>query len=222
MRTMTISIPYPKAIIFDWDGVLVDTKDVIAQAYFYTFLSMGKTAPEIEALHQLPGTSLRDYFPKIFGKDTSKAERFFYSYILENHLKLLKTTEGAEKLLIYIHEKNIPMAVLSNKRGDILREEVSFLKWDKFFHKVIGSKDCIEDKPSPKVVTMTLEGLSITVDRSVWLVGDWLADLECAHKSGLFSILIHNQTLKRQKNVPYPFDIYMENCKELKKFLSWV
>ncbi|MEI8320515.1 MAG: HAD hydrolase-like protein [Alphaproteobacteria bacterium] len=210
----------PKCIIFDWDGVLVDTKELIAAAYFHTFLSLGKPLPEMDMLHQLPGTSLRDYFPKIFGEDAKKAERFFYAYVNENHLKALKTTEGSEELLGYLKKRDIPCSIVSNKRGDILRKELEFLDWTGFFHKTIGSKDCPEDKPSPKTITAAVEGLNAPMDHNTWFVGDWMTDLECAHRSHLFAILFNNPVLKDKKDLPYRFDFYINDCKELKKILT--
>ncbi len=216
---MTDNFPLPQAIIFDWDGVLVDTKDTIAQAYFYTFLSLKRPAPSIETLHQLPGTSLRDYFPKIFGEEAAAAERFFYAHILENHLKSLKTMEGAEILLKYLRKRKLPCSVLSNKRGDILRQEVAFLGWEKFFHKVVGSKDYAEDKPSVVPTLEALKGIDVSIGKHIWMIGDWLSDLECAQRANLFPVLINNPTLRDQKDLPYGFELYINDCRELKKLL---
>jgi phosphoglycolate phosphatase len=210
----------PVVILFDWDGVLVDTKDLIKEAYLRTFEAVGQEPLPIDTLHQLPGTSLRDYFPHIFGAHAKKAEAAFYHYIHENHLSCLKKTEGAKELLEFLHSLDIPMAVISNKRGDILRKEIKHLGFEPFFFAVVGSKDCAEDKPSTVPVRYILEQKNIKLPNDkVWLIGDWIADLECAHKAGIVPVLLNNPKLKRDKKNLFPPKIYLNSCLDLKNFL---
>ena len=211
---------FPVAILFDWDGVLVDTKDLIKEAYLKTFEAVGQEPIPIDTLHQLPGTSLRDYFPHIFGAKAPEAEAAFYKYVHENHLSCLKQMEGAADLLTYIHSVGVPMAVISNKRGDILRKEIKHLGFESFFFDVVGSKDCAEDKPSaiPVQHILAKKNFSLPNDQ-VWLVGDWTADMECAHAAGVVPLLMNNPVIKRDKNNPFPPKIYLESCLDLKNFI---
>lgn len=209
----------PVAILFDWDGVLVDTKDLIKEAYLKTFEALGQKPLPIDTLHQLPGTSLRDYFPHIFGVHAQTAEAVFYKYVHENHLSCLKKTEGAEELLDFLHSLEVPMAVISNKRGDILRKEIKHLRFESFFFDVVGSKDCSEDKPSSLPVRHILDKKKIVLPNDqVWLIGDWTADMECAHKAGIVPVLLNNPKLKQDKKSPFPPKIYVNSCLDLKNF----
>ncbi|MDC0349186.1 HAD family hydrolase [Alphaproteobacteria bacterium] len=210
----------PKIILFDWDGVLVDTKDLIKEAYLRTFKELDQEPLPIDTLHQLPGTSLRDYFPRIFGKHASKAEEIFYKYVHENHLSCLKRTENSKELLEFIASLNIPMAVVSNKRGDLLRKEIKHLEFESFFFDVVGSKDCSEDKPSDVPVRHVLGKKNISLpNEKIWFIGDWTADMECAHASGIVPILFNNLSLKNSKKNPFPPKIYVNSCLDLKNLL---
>lgn len=210
----------PSVILFDWDGVLVDTKDLIKEAYLKTFEVVGKEPLPIDTLHQLPGTSLRDYFPHIFGAQAPEAEAAFYKYVHENHLSCLKQMEGAQDLLESIRSLDIPMAVISNKRGDILRKEIKHLSFDDFFFDVVGSKDCDEDKPSAVPVRHILSKKKIKIPNDhIWLVGDWTADMECAYNAGVTAVLMNNPKIKNDKNSHFPPKIYVESCLDLKNFL---
>lgn len=211
----------PIAILFDWDGVLADTKDLIKDAYLNVFREIGKEPISIDTLHQLPGTSLRDYFPQIFGSQAAQAEVIFYRYVHANHLTRLRQTEGAQQLLEFLQAHHMAMAVISNKRGDILRKEIKHFGWEHFFFEVVGSKDCTEDKPSAVPVHHILSRKNIaTPNEHVWLVGDWTADLECAYRAGITPVLINNPDLKRTKTMPFLPKIYAETCLDLKNFLN--
>ncbi|UNM06205.1 MAG: HAD family hydrolase [Holosporaceae bacterium] len=107
----------PEVILFDWDGVLVDTKDLIQEAYLATFAALDQEPIEIDTVHQLPGTSLRDYFPQILGKKLKKQKKFFISMYTKNHISSLKSMPHAKDLLETIYAHKIPMAVVSNKEA---------------------------------------------------------------------------------------------------------
>lgn len=214
------TIQKPVAILFDWDGVLVDTKDLIKDAYLETFKAMGQAPLEIDTLHQLPGTSLRDLFPKIFGQKALDAEKVFYAYIHANHLSQLRAMAGGLELLKTIFAAGIPMGVISNKRGDILRKEVQHLHYQGYFVDVVGSKDLSEDKPSTVPVSYVLSKMGLAASPSIWFVGDWKADMECAHRAGLTPVLFHNPTLKKPGPQGFPPKIYVESCLDLKNLFN--
>ena len=210
----------PAYILFDWDGVLADTHGVIGQAFQHILAKMGHPLWPEEDLKNLPAMSLRNYFPKLFGDRAEEATNLFYDFIYEKHLQYFKLMPGAKELVEFIHKKNIPMSVVSNKIGPVLRREIKHLGWDSYFFKVIGSKDCPEDKPSPVVVEEALKGLSIKTRHHVWFIGDMPVDMECAHKSGVIPILLH----KDPKAIAKEFSPFLSfaTCKHLQEFLYQV
>lgn len=211
----------PIAILFDWDGVLADTKDVLREAYLNTFSEMRLEPFAFDTLHQLPGTSLRDYFPLIFQSRALEAEKIFYRHVYETHLKFLKSMEGAQNLLEYIEKIGLTMSIVSNKRGDILRKEVQHLGWGHYFYKIVGSKDCEKDKPSPLPAYSALEGKNISLPNdAIWFIGDWAADMECAHRAGVTPVLMNNPTLKSDKGFLFKPRIYVDSCCDLKHLIS--
>lgn len=210
----------PEVILFDWDGVLVDTKDLIQEAYLATFAALDQEPIEIDTVHQLPGTSLRDYFPQIFGKEAEEAEKVFYQYVHENHISSLKSMPHAKDLLETIYAHKIPMAVVSNKRGDILRKEAKHLSYDCFFYEIIGATDCAEDKPSKVPVVHALKPQKKRLPNpKIWFVGDWKADMECADNAGIVPVLMGNTVLKNPGKGGIMPKIYVESCLDLKNLL---
>lgn len=82
-------------------------------------------------------------------------------------------------------------AVVSNKRGDLLRAEADQLGWTGYFTEIIGAGDAKADKPAPDPVDLALDGSGISRSMAVWYVGDGAIDVECARNAGLTAILIH-------------------------------
>jgi phosphoglycolate phosphatase len=200
-------------IIFDWDGVLVESLDFIQEAFDFT---LKEVAPGITIEHNtLPALSLRNYFPILFGKDAPRAEEVFYDYVEKNHLKSLKSTPGADSLLQALQEQGIPLFIVSNKKGELLRKEVDYLSWTSYFKGIVGAGDCEEDKPSsvPVQHVLGLEGLS--ADKNVWFIGDTDVDMECASRSNCLSVLMRTEK-KCLNNKDIPADMVVGSCEDLK------
>lgn len=135
-------------IIFDWDGTLVDTLPFLKETFDKTFEHLGrKTMSYAEirrVIHENQGV---DLFHSVFGaRDFFQAKRFFHTYTLRHHLQNLSPLPGAEDILGFCRGQGIRCHIFSNKRGSILRSEVSGLGWEKYFSRICGAGDCAEDQ----------------------------------------------------------------------------
>jgi len=207
----------PKAIIFDWDGVLVQTTDFIKEAFFFTHQ---KILPHLEKPKDLPALSLRNYFPQLFKEESKRAEKIFYHYVEKNHLRALKEMEGAGVLLDFLAQKGIPLFIISNKKGELLRKEVDYLFWTGYFKRIIGAGDCAEDKPSVLPVSVALGTLGFQASKDIWFIGDSDVDVECAVKSGCTSLFMQPQgKIDALAPLKYPTDVRVFSCEDLQSIV---
>jgi phosphoglycolate phosphatase len=180
----------PDAIVFDWDGTLVDSWPVIHEAINLTLDEMGKEQWTLEQSMARVGKSFRDCFPEFFGDKWPEAENNFYKHFEDIHLDGLEVFEKSEPLLRLAKEKDILLSVVSNQTGQYLREQASHLNWMGYFHKVVGARDAKLDKPALDPLIMALDQSGITMGENVWFVGDAPVDMEIAHKGNCQAILI--------------------------------
>lgn len=207
-------LTFPAAVLFDWDNTLVSTFEIIVKAMneALEYFSLPPwTAEELRDKGQL---SAKDGLPLIFGENWPKAlEIFTLSYKMYAG-ELIDPLPGAESLLVTGKNLNIPMGVISNKRGKILRQEVAQLGWEDFFEVILGSGDLEADKPSPVPVYYALEKMKLSANHDIWFVGDSLVDWQCAQASGCLPIPVG---LDNELTKTYPQ--YVANCIELEKIL---
>lgn len=182
----------PKAILFDWDNTLVETMGVINDAFNHTLSHFGHPPIDIEVTRNTPPRSARETFSLYFGLEAQKALDIFYDYMhaLPIHARFT-LLPGALDTIPKLATLGIPMAVVSNKKGDLLRLEVGHLGWDRFFTVTVGSGDAIRDKPSPDPVHLALSHLNQAPGQDVWFIGDSHIDWECAQASGCRPISLH-------------------------------
>lgn len=213
-----LKIPKPSAVIFDWDNTLVDTFPLIVKAHSHARTSFGLSAFDLETASRYVNKSARDIYPEWFGENSSTAIDILYQYIQERHIEDLRTLNGAQALLKHLSERGIPLAIVSNKRGDILRKELDHLGWQSYFRVSYGSGDADKDKPDPTPAFKSLEDMGIKADKYVWYIGDSESDFKVANAAGLSAIYVKNRPMMSQKTLSkYDIDGFFNTTEELSK-----
>lgn len=184
----------PEVILFDWDDTLVDTRHVSFQSINITLQTLGRPPLLWEPFVQQPSLSAREYFPTLFSaEELPKAHHVFRQALMEQHLAALIPTAGAHALLTWIQTQRIPMGVVSNKEGTILRKEIAHLQWESFFKCAVGSYDTPHDKPSPIPLYHALQAFSVDPGHHVWFVGDSIVDMMCAKNASCVPVSVGPQ-----------------------------
>ncbi|EKE08967.1 MAG: phosphatase [uncultured bacterium] len=205
----------PQAILFDWDQTLVDNWRVIHKSINITRKALGLSELSSDEYWSRPHQSTRDAGEDLFGKQFEEGERLFYASVEKVHLLDLKSLEGADAMIQYLKKRGIYLGIVSNKTGYILRKEVEHLGWQSHFHKVIGSRDTEEDKPSPIPVHTALEDSATQASHNVWFVGDSMIDVSCARASGCVPVVVGDGEASKQKNI-----IHAKNCMGLANLIK--
>ena len=183
----------PKAILFDWDNTLVDTWPVIHAALERTFTAFGLVPWTFEETKARVRRSMRESFPPLFGDRWEEAGEYFYACFKERHLDGLTPCDGAEDMLRRLHDEGVYLGIVSNKNGDLLREEADHLGWTRYLGAVVGAFDATRDKPAVDPVDLALEGSGIVRGSDVWFAGDTGVDLECARNCGCVGVLVRTE-----------------------------
>lgn len=187
---MNAPLPKPRALLFDWDGTLVDNWDAIVSGINEALTAFGKPVwSRNEAMERI-SASQRDSFPVLFGDNWQAAREIFYTGFERRHLELLTVLDGAEALLE--SASHVTMALVSNKSGRHLRKEAAHLGWDTRFHTMVGATDAERDKPDPAPVHMALQGTGIAAGPDVWFIGDSGTDLKTARAAGCTAIIVRH------------------------------
>ena len=210
-------LSFPAAVIFDWDSTLVDNWRAIHLSLNATLTEMGHQTWTEEETRKRANSSARDAFPKLFGKKSEQALKFFYEAFERFQLETLKVLNGAEELIKVLVENEIYLAIVSNKNGDHLRKEVIELGWSGYFQKVVGASDAIEDKPSIEPVKMALKRAGLGPNSIIWFVGDSVLDLQCATISGCVPILIEGSGIDDECLKDWPPHSIFSSCERLKE-----
>lgn len=195
----------PKAILFDWDDTLVDTWHIVRNAINTTLVAMGHQAWSEEESRQRIGPPARVLFAQLFGEDKwQEADRIYLSAYEQNIKGNIRPHAHAQDILNHLSKHNIYSAVVSAKRGFMLRKEAEELGFAKHFGALVGSGDAPKDKPDPAVVLQALQKSGLSPGEDVWFIGDSPTDMLCALNAGCLPILIQTKTAAEDLLAKHP------------------
>jgi phosphoglycolate phosphatase len=182
-----MSVPPPKALLWDWDNTLIDGWAGITHALNAVFVARAMPLWTAETTRASVRGSLRDTFPAMFGADWTEARDLFYATLRAEHLAHLQPMPGAEAALSA--GGAWPQGVVSNKDGAFLRAEVAHLGWAHHFGAVIGAGDAASDKPSPAPIHLALKTM-MPASAEIWYIGDTAIDMQAARAAGCTAVLV--------------------------------
>jgi phosphoglycolate phosphatase len=207
--------PRPRAILFDWDNTLVDNWQVIQEAYNVVLTSFGKAPWTLDEVRARARASARDAFPALFGEHWREADRIFYEAFTARHLERLEVMPGAAAMLEGLAGRGLYLAVVSNKKGPVLRREAEHLDWARHFGRLVGAGDARRDKPAVDPVELALDGSLVRPGPDVWFVGDTDIDIECGRNAGCFTVLLRAEPPGERELAGYRPHCSLATCAEL-------
>ena len=179
----------PRAILFDWDNTLVDGWAAIEAGLNAAFKAFGLPLWDRAQVLANVRRALRESFPELFGAEWERARDIFYAEVRACHLQVLQPMPGAAAAL-EAGAGRLPMGVVSNKQGPLLRAEAAHLDWARHFGPLIGAGDAPADKPNPAPILMALQSLGLSPAPDIWYIGDTALDMQAARAAGLRAVLM--------------------------------
>jgi phosphoglycolate phosphatase len=136
-----------KAIIFDFDGTLVDSEKAIYES-FQTVTKVLAPKREKFAKNILIGPPLRDTASEILGLNHQDQIEEFINLFIEMHdEKVIKNTQpypNVNNILNNFYRKKTFMAIATNKRQIPIKKLIHHFGWDDYFKFI----ECIDSKPN--------------------------------------------------------------------------
>ena len=191
-------------IIFDLDGTLVDTAPDLMNAHNHVMKKYGYPTKSTEEIRNLVGQgagamigrSIWGQAKKEFGKiddQKIKAEMVkdfinFYGKNIINESTLIK---GVKEFLVWAKEKNISMAVCTNKQEHLAVDLLKKIGIYDFFEYIAGHNTFDYCKPDPRHLTSVVEILDGDLKKTL-MIGDSETDANAAKNADIPVILLED------------------------------
>jgi len=202
-------------ILFDLDGTLVDTAPDLMNAHNHVMKKYGyatKSTADIRNLvgqgaSAMIGRSIWGQAKKEFGKiedQKIKAEmvKEFVSFYGNNIIKESTLINGVKDFLKWCKERNISMAVCTNKQELLAIDLLKKIGIYDYFEYIAGSDTFDHCKPDPRHITDIIEILGGDIKKSL-MFGDSETDANAAKAASVPVILLENGYTEKNTNEIY-------------------
>jgi phosphoglycolate phosphatase len=205
-----------RAILFDLDGTLIDSKRDLVQSVNATLSETGRAQLPEDVVASYVGSGAPVLISRALGAAASEGEqqsalKFFLAHYDQHKLDFTREYPGVRETLEKL--RGVPMAVLTNKPVNISVRILEGLRLAGFFRAIYGGNSFATKKPDPLGANTILSELGIAAAQAA-MVGDSEVDVETARNAGMISAIVNFGFGTHDREV-HPPDIYLDRMEEL-------
>jgi pyrophosphatase PpaX len=178
-----------KAILFDLDGTLLDTHELILGSFRYAFANvLGEDKiPSDEKITSLIGIPLDDQLKILAPGHASVLAKVYREHNNSTHDSKVKEFASMKTTLASLKEKELRMAVVTSKRRELAQRGLNIFDYSKYFEFLIGAEDSKEHKPNPEPLLIAASRMGLKAEQCVY-VGDSPYDMQAACSASMLAI----------------------------------
>jgi len=210
-----------RALIFDLDGTLIDSKRDLIFSVNAMLEEMGREQLHEDTISGYIGHGAPQLVGQALGNGATEAEReralkFFLAYYEDHKMDSTCAYPGVPEA----HEKlaALPLAIFPNKPVRISVRILEGLGLAKYFRAVYGGNSFETKKPDPLGALTILRDLGATPAEAM-LIGDSEVDVQTARNAGTFAAAV-NYGFGTHDRAAHPADIYLNSLRDLVPLLG--
>ena len=181
-----------RVILFDLDGTLCDTDEMIVQTMLTIYKDYKPTKIRTrEELYYFSGPPIRDTMKKEFPDyDQDEMYQVFKTVSKEYYAPYVKAYKDEIEVLKLLKEAGYILGVVTNKGLPLTKYSLEICHIQDFFDVVVTADDVAVGKPDPTGLLKAMEKLNIVNKEEVLYVGDNDIDYFTATNAGVDCMLV--------------------------------
>lgn len=180
-----------KAVLFDMDGVIVDTEPLHRKAYFQTFEDLNISVSE-EFYTSLTGTSTKkatsmikeEYQLEVTSEEITALKRKYFKHFFDTDPDF-NLLPGVRELIINYYEKGIKLVLASSASMNTINWVFEKFDIGQYFMGKISGADLEESKPNPEIFIKAAE-IAGELKENCMVIEDSTNGILAANRAGIF------------------------------------
>ena len=177
-------------VLFDFDGTVMNTNDVIIASWQHTFRTIDGKEREVSEIARTFGEpivkTMKRLFPQVPVEESLKIYR---SYQYDYFDDLVTLFPGMKELLVKLRKTGYKTGLVTSRMRNTTYRGLEKFELTDLFDAVVTCDDTNVHKPDPEPVFIALEKLGTKPEKTVML-GDTMYDIMCANNAGVTSVLV--------------------------------
>lgn len=186
------------AVLFDFDGTLIDTTDLIFQSYQHALQAEIGVRARPEELFAGYGRPLPVSFRAILGERgdlpagavsddlIERLTRAYRTFNQEHHDRLTRPFPGVREMLEALRASEVPLGLVTSKMRAMALRGLNLIAIADYFDTLVFMEDSTRHKPSPDPLWLALDRLGLRSRAGdVVYVGDSIHDVAAGQAADL-------------------------------------
>ena len=179
-----------KSIIFDFDGTLVNTNDVIIEAWQHTYRHYGQDEKPVEHITKCFGepllVTMAREFPQV---DPEESAQVYRDPQIAKAEELVTLFDDIPDLLSALREAGYKIGIVTSRTRQSTLGYLRQFKITEYFDGIVTCDDTDKHKPDPAPVLMGLKKLDTAAEEAL-MIGDSSFDMKSANNAGVKTVLV--------------------------------
>jgi pyrophosphatase PpaX len=208
------------AVLFDLDGTLIDSIELILASYRHTMAEHGRgPVPDAEWMRGV-GTPLRVQLGRWADtpEDLQALVDTYRAYNLANHDRMISAFPGVVELVRALRVRGLRTGVVTSKNRDGAARGLRLVGLASAIEIIVAADDVERPKPHPEPVCLAVESLGADPRRTLF-VGDSIHDLTSGRDAGVLTgAVLWGPFARAELEVGQP-DYWFEHPDDLRNLL---
>ncbi|KZE81088.1 pyrophosphatase [Paenibacillus elgii] len=179
-----------QTVLFDLDGTIVDTNELIIQSFLHTF--EGITAEPVTREHIVPnmGRPLIEQMVFFSGREqVDDLVQKYRAFNIAHHDELVREFPYVRETVAKLHAAGVKLGVVTSKIRQTTEMGLKLMGLYDYFGTIVTVDDVEKAKPDPEGIHKAVRELGGNLS-SALMVGDSHYDIEAAHNAGIPSVAV--------------------------------
>jgi len=196
-----------RAVIFDFDGTIVDSYEAHLESFRRAVSKFGLTVEDKEIYRRF-GKPAKQMLVEVLPE---KEHVHIAEMVKEKRVQFIETSrelkvlEGVEEILKHLKLRNIRLGLATSADKLSVMRVLTRFGLEAYFDVVLSAEDVQEAKPNPKIFIEAAERLNV-LPRECLAIGDSIFDVMAAKEAGIRIVAVANNPFQideiRSQGVP--------------------
>lgn len=207
-------IKMTKAVLFDFDGTLVNTNELIVNSFKHTFkkvLNIDVPKAQIVKYFGEPLTKTMERFSTDKVDEMLKTYRDFNEH---GHDYMMEAFDGVSDTLLKLVKQHMKVGVVSSKRRVLVDKGLKMFDLYKYMDFIVTVEDTDKFKPCPEPALKALDILNMKACDTLF-VGDSENDILCGKRAGCSTCVVTYSAIPTDYLMKFKPDYAIDNMREI-------
>ena len=179
----------PLTVLFDLDGTLIDSIELILNSARHAFTKLERPCPPDAEWLTGVGIPLPTMFRR-YARDAADCDALiaaYREYQMAHHDRLVRCYDAVADTLVLLRERGHPIGVVTSKSDALALRGLEQAGIAGHIDTIVGCDSSVRHKPDPEPVLIALDRLGAAPDEAVF-IGDSVHDVAAGNAAGVATI----------------------------------